>query len=100
MKKYKTFFTTLRINELIDEGHVEPIDLITKKIDDGTVIKYLKEKYERDLSTPIEEKDVLELLQKFTEDIDQSDFGRKFGVFNNGLNLMIIGILESHPDIF
>ena len=72
---------------LLDEGKQENIDTIWSKIEDGSLVSYLGEKYQID-TTLLTDEDWNEVLTTFC-DMQGVNARRKFGVEHNGLALII-----------
>lgn len=82
----------LSVNALIDQGEKEEIENIKQEILNGDVFEYLSEKYHPDFEYT--GRTVLnELLIDKVNTYDGSE-NRKFGINNNGLNLLIAYLNE------
>lgn len=84
------------INSLIDNGAKEDINVIEQKALDKTLFDYLGDKYEdENLKVFAKRKEAEEFLEDFFNTYNGSDYRRKFGVTNNGLNLLLGAFINS-----
>jgi hypothetical protein len=80
---------TWMVGPLVDQGHKEEMDVVIAKIEDGTLFKYLAERYgdEADVTllSPDRQSSVLEKFRELTG----INARRKFGIERNGLVLLL-----------
>ena len=82
----------LSVNALIDQGGKEEIENIKQEILNGDVFEYLSEKYHTDFEYT--GRTVLNELLIDKVNIYDGSENRKFGINNNGLNLLIAYLNE------
>ncbi|MGG2061663.1 hypothetical protein [Priestia megaterium] len=96
MNKHHLQTPAFLINSLIDNGAKEDIDSIADKCLDRTLFDYLGDKYEdEELKVFARREEAEVFLEDFFHTFTDSDYRRKFGVTNNGLNLLVAAFINS-----
>jgi len=75
---------------LVDQGAQAEIETVTSRVDDGTVLAWLRTEY----GVPASTSDEAHLLEAFQSLRNAVDAERKFGVTRNGLALLLAWCIE------